>query len=219
MQHGWLSMVLWQVFVTTAHITIIRAMEEDTPFKEFINNVEHLVLDIEDEALRLSIQVYEQIADTMTPQLRQAATPLMENYVEMVKHALAVNSSYGEKRIVFRHFRINNWKIERLRSSLAPDMPQFQFEVISPEFYFHGRNLTKFDNLYLRFMKEFQQISQKLWDCLSENVVENQQEMLEILDEISNEKNLAEKDKLYDEFIETFLFKSEKDRLETRELE
>ncbi|XP_075153335.1 uncharacterized protein LOC142226955 isoform X2 [Haematobia irritans] len=160
MQHGWLSMVLWQVFVTTAHITIIRAMEEDTPFKEFINNVEHLVLDIEDEALRLSIQVYEQIADTMTPQLRQAATPLMENYVEMVKHALAVNSSY-----------------------------------------------------------EFQQISQKLWDCLSENVVENQQEMLEILDEISNEKNLAEKDKLYDEFIETFLFKSEKDRLETRELE
>lgn len=173
----------------------------------------------EDEALRMTIQIYAGLADTMSPELRQAAEPLMDNYLEMVNHSLATNGSYAEKRMLLTHFRTYNRKIERLRSKLDPDMPVFQFQVISQDFYFFGRNITIFDNLYMHFMQEFQKASQTLWDNLSEEVVEYQQEMLELLDEISKETNLGEKDKLYDEFIEMFLFKSDKDRLETRELE
>ncbi|XP_013110006.2 uncharacterized protein LOC106088852 [Stomoxys calcitrans] len=163
MQLKCLTMVLlWQVFVTPPHFAFAAKAEEDVNFKEFINDVEHLVLDTENEALRLSISIYQGLANAMTPQLRQAAAPLMESYVEMVRHALANNSSYGEKRILLRHFRINNWKLERLRMKLAPEMPKFQFEVISQEFYFSGLNTTKFDNIYLRFMHQFQRASEKL---------------------------------------------------------
>ncbi|XP_011292780.1 uncharacterized protein LOC105261848 [Musca domestica] len=222
LQHKWLILMwlwLWQVFVTPC-----AAAAEDVHFREFINDVEHLVMSTEDEALRATITIYQHLANgAMTPELKRAMQPLMANYVEMVEHVLAnttaSNTSYSDKRKLLRHFRINNWKLEQLRQRLAPDSKKFQFEVISPEFYYNGRNTTQFDSIYLRFMQEFQRASQRLWDNLSEDVVERQEEMLELLDEISNEKNLTEKDKLYDEFIEMFLFKSPKDLVETRELE
>ncbi|XP_073826616.1 uncharacterized protein [Musca autumnalis] len=222
LQHKWLIFMLWQVFVTP-RIAITSSASEDVHFREFITNVEHLVLSTADKVLRASVTIYQDLANgaMMTPQLKQATHPLIDNYVEKVEDALASNAnfSYNDKRKLLQHFRINNWKLEHLRQKLAPASKRFEFTVISPEFYYHGRNRTHIDNIYLRFMQEFHRESQKLWDTPSEDVVEHQQEMLELLDEISKEKNLAEKDKLYDEFIEMFLFKSPKDLLETRELE
>ena len=189
-------------------------------FKEFIVQIENLVLNTTIKALQVTTHVYGNLTKTMSPVLLQATKPLMDEYLHMVEQILLTcPTNYTEQRKLLRYFRYNNRQIERLRQQLQPQHPKFEFHLISSDFYYNGNNVTEFDNLYSNFMKQFDGLSQMLWATMSEEVVEQQQDLLEILDEISNEKELSEKDKLYDEFIEMFLFKNDMDTMESRQLE
>ncbi|XP_037805946.1 uncharacterized protein LOC119600021 [Lucilia sericata] len=227
MKFIWFIIMVFQVSVTVVAATatastitpITTTSIHDKHFKEFIEQIENLVLNTTKQALQVTTHVYRNLTKSMSPLLQQAIAPITTEYLRMVEQTLTCPSNYSEQRKLLRYFRYNNLQIERLRLQLQPQHPKFEFHLISNDFYYAGKNLTEFDNLYLEFMQQFQRLSQTLWDTMSEEVVEQQQDLLEILDEIAKEKELSEKDKLYDEFIEMFLFKTEMDTIENRELE
>ncbi|XP_065358758.1 uncharacterized protein LOC135952668 [Calliphora vicina] len=216
--------MIFQVSVTVAAATPSSSTtaitsKYDKHFKEFIEQIENLVLNTTQQALQVTTHVYRNLSKSMSPLLQQTIEPITTEYLRMVEQTLTCHSNYSEQRKLLRYFRYNNLQIERLRLQLQPQHPKFEFHLISNDFYYAGKNLTEFDNLYLQFMQEFQRLSQTLWDTMSEEVVEQQQDLLEILDEIAKENELSEKDKLYDEFIEMFLFKTEMDSIKNRQLE
>ncbi|XP_037927810.1 uncharacterized protein LOC119662289 [Teleopsis dalmanni] len=184
---------------------------EGYQLKEFLKHIEELVLNTTDRALLVTRNVYLELRKEMSLPLQHATSAMMQQYINAVNQALEASANYTEKRKLFQIFRSNNRHIEQLRQHLDPLQPTYQFQLISNDFYNSGINTTEFDNLYLEFMGEFQCASEKLWSTLEEQTVEQQEELLEILDEISNEKQLREKDKLYDEFIEMYLFKNNTD--------
>uniref|UniRef100_A0A0A1WX05 Probable arginine--tRNA ligase, mitochondrial n=1 Tax=Zeugodacus cucurbitae TaxID=28588 RepID=A0A0A1WX05_ZEUCU len=188
--------------------------------QEFIQRVERLVLNTTDRALIITRNVYLNLSKEMPPTLLEATNQTMQNYMAQVQDALDGTSytNFTLKRRLLRQFKVNNLQIELLRRQLEPLQPEFNFQLISDEFYKSEKNVTEFDNLYLSFMSEFAAASQQLWDRLSEPTVEEQQELLELLDEISKEQQLREKDKLYDEFIAMYLFKIEENEQEAKEL-
>ncbi|XP_054082344.1 uncharacterized protein LOC105215319 isoform X2 [Zeugodacus cucurbitae] len=188
--------------------------------QEFIQRVERLVLNTTDRALIITRNVYLNLSKEMPPTLLEATNQTMQTYMAQVQDALDGTSytNFTLKRRLLRQFKVNNLQIELLRRQLEPLQPEFNFQLISDEFYKSEKNVTEFDNLYLSFMSEFAAASQQLWDRLSEPTVEEQQELLELLDEISKEQQLREKDKLYDEFIAMYLFKIEENEQEAKEL-
>ncbi|KAM7352621.1 uncharacterized protein ACRADG_005068 [Cochliomyia hominivorax] len=214
-----------QVFVTMAATTTkltIRKTSinmEDEHFKKFIQQIENLVLNTTKDALKVTTHVYRNLTKSVSPLLQEAIKPITSEYLRMVDNIMVCPTNFSEQRKLLRYFRYNNLQIERLRLQLEPQHPKFEFHLLSYSFYYTGKNITAFDNLYLDFMHEFQRLSQLLCDTISEDVMEQQQDLLEILGEISKEKELSKKDKLYDEFIETFLFKSEMDTILNRQLE
>ena len=209
------------VAAPVAAVTVAAVARDKNNFKEFIVQIENLVLNTTTKALQVTTHVYSNLTKTMSPILLQATKPLIEEYLHMVEQILLTcPTNYTEQRKLLRYFRYNNRQIERLRQQLQPQHPKFQFHLISSDFYYNtNNNITEFDNLYSNFMQQFDGLSQMLCATMPEEVVEEQQDLLEILDEIANEKELSEKDKLYDEFIEMFLFKSDMDMLESRQLE
>ncbi|XP_067625931.1 uncharacterized protein [Eurosta solidaginis] len=186
----------------------------------FIDRVESLVLNTTDRALMITRNAYLNISQEMPSMLLQATNETMQKYIWKANEALndSSNTNFTMKRQLLRQFRVNNLQIELLRRQLTPLHPELNFQLISEDFYSSQKNITEFDNLYMWFMGEFADASKKLWDSLSEATVEEQQEMLELLDEISKEQQVREKDKLYDEFIAMFLFKVEEDEAQKKEL-
>ncbi|XP_036329640.1 uncharacterized protein LOC118741775 [Rhagoletis pomonella] len=217
----WLT-ILAAVFCTQFFIAtgVQAAQPANQDLQTFIARVERLILDTTDRALIITRNVYLHISKEMPPTLLQAANETLQTYIWQVNEALSgtSNTYFTTKRKLLRQFKLNNLQIEMLRRQLTPLQPEFKFQLISDEFSISKKNVTEFDNLYLRFMSEFAAASQQLWDTLSEPTVEEQQELLELLDEISKEQQLREKDKLYDEFIAMFLFKIEENELEAKEL-
>lgn len=199
--------------------TTIITSKHDKHFKEFIEQIENLVLNTTRQALQVTTQVYRNLTKSVTPLLKQAIEPITSEYLRMVDDVLTCPCNFFEQRKLLRYFRFSNLQIERLRQQLQPKHPKFEFHLLSYDFYYAGKNKTEFDNIYLEFMHKFKRLSQILWQTMSKDVVEQQQDLLEILNEISKENELSNKDKLYDEFIEMFLFKTEKDLSSTRELE
>ncbi|CAD6999489.1 unnamed protein product [Ceratitis capitata] len=217
----WLT-ILATLFCTQLSTSVgVEAVQQTSQeLKAFIERVEDLVLNTTDRALIITRNVYLNISKEMPPTLLQSTNQTMRDYICQVNEALdgATYTNFTLKRKLLRQFKLNNLHIELLRRQLAPLQPEFNFQLISDEFYKSQKNITEFDNLYVHFMREFAVASQQLWDQLSEPTVEEQQEMLELLDEISKEQELREKDKLYDEFIAMFLFKIPEDELQAKEL-
>ncbi|XP_053961365.1 uncharacterized protein LOC128865249 [Anastrepha ludens] len=217
----WLT-IFATLFCTQLSLSAVvqAAQPANQELQAFIGRVEALVLDTTDRALIITRNIYLNISKEMPPMLLQATNQTMQDYVWWVNEALngSSNANFTINRKLLRQFKVNNLQIELLRRQLTPLQPEFNFQLISDEFTNSQKNITEFDNLYLWFMQEFADASQQLWDTLSEPTVEEQQELLELLDEISKEQQLREKDKLYDEFIAMFLFKIEENELETKEL-
>ncbi|XP_012156908.1 uncharacterized protein LOC105664833 [Ceratitis capitata] len=217
----WLT-ILATLFCTQLSTSVgVEAVQQTSQeLKAFIERVEDLVLNTTDRALIITRNVYLNISKEMPPTLLQSTNQTMRDYICKVNEALdgVTYTNFTLKRKLLRQFKLNNLHIELLRRQLAPLQPEFNFQLISDEFYKSQKNITEFDNLYVHFMREFAVASQQLWDQLSEPTVEEQQEMLELLDEISKEQELREKDKLYDEFIAMFLFKIPEDELQAKEL-
>ncbi|XP_054743405.1 uncharacterized protein LOC129248024 [Anastrepha obliqua] len=217
----WLTIFATLVCIQLSLSAVVQAAQPaNQELQAFIGRVEALVLDTTDRALIITRNIYLNISKEMPPMLLQATNQTMQDYVWRVNEALngSSNANFTIKRKLLRQFKVNNLQIELLRRQLTPLQPEFNFQLISDEFTNSQNNITEFDNLYLWFMQEFADASQQLWDTLSEPTVEEQQELLELLDEISKEQQLREKDKLYDEFIAMFLFKIEENELETKEL-
>ncbi|XP_050320618.1 uncharacterized protein LOC126753308 [Bactrocera neohumeralis] len=212
-----LSIICTQLHLSAGSQT---AQPANPELQAFIQRVERLVLNTTDRALIVTQNVYHNLSKEMPPTLLEANNQTMQQYIAQVQEALDGTSytNFTLKRKLLRQFKVNNLQIELLRRQLEPLQPEFNFQLISDEFYKSKTNVTEFDNLYLSFMDEFAAASQQLWDTLSETTVEEQQELLELLDEISKEEQLREKDKLYDEFIAMYLFKIEENEQEAKEL-
>lgn len=188
-----------------------KTLTTDQQTQDFLYSMENLILNTTDRALNVTTNVYKQLTAQMPTELCHEVCEIMMQYRDAVESAQQQNANYTEKRKLFTYFRQTNDKIEKIKKKLNSQATAYNYQLISDEFYIAGRNSTKFDNLYLDFMQQFEMISQNLWRTLGERMVEDQQELLEILDEISKEKELKERDKLYDEFIEMFLFKKKPD--------
>ncbi|KAI9584199.1 hypothetical protein GQX74_010534 [Glossina fuscipes] len=194
--------------------------ERNVQVQEFIDYMESLVLNTTNKALMKTRNIFQNFSQQIDANLTVAVETLISDYITKVNEALKYNYNYTEKRKLLQLFRHEGQEMEKLRSLHNLEKSEFRVQLISKEFINESRNLTDFDNLYLKFMQEFQNASGVLTAALinAKEKEENYFELLTLLGDIKNERNLKEKDKLYDEFIETFLFKSEQDRVETRDL-
>uniref|UniRef100_A0A1A9WK64 Uncharacterized protein n=1 Tax=Glossina brevipalpis TaxID=37001 RepID=A0A1A9WK64_9MUSC len=195
--------------------------EQNIQVEEFIDYMENLVLNTTNKALMETCNIFQNFSQQIDAKLTKAIEPIISDYISKVNDALKYNYNYTEKRKLLQLFRYEGQELEKLRLIYSPEEPAFRIQLISQELINDMHNTTDVDNLYLEFMQKFQKASIALTNTLlvdSNEKEENYFELLMLLIDIENERNLKEKDKLYDEFIETFLFKSEQDRIETREL-
>uniref|UniRef100_A0A1A9UTF1 Uncharacterized protein n=1 Tax=Glossina austeni TaxID=7395 RepID=A0A1A9UTF1_GLOAU len=172
--------------------------ERNVQVQEFIDYMESLVLNTTNKALMKTRNIFQNFSQQIDANLTVAVEPLISDYITKVNEALEYNYNYTEKRKLLQLFRHEGQEMEKLRSLHNPEESAFRVQLISKEFINESRNLTDFDNLYLKFMQEFQKASGVLTAALrnSQEKEENYFELLTLLGDIKNERNLKEKDKL-----------------------